>query len=85
MPKLLRRFTSFGHPSEIQAAIGVNHFDGSDGNKMVAMVAIATIMLRFALKLLLVLFIKRRSFVTSNSVCYSFHDEEINENAATFI
>ena len=43
------------------------------------------VMLRFALKLLLIFFIKRPSFVTSNSVCYSFHGKEINDNAATLI
>ena len=31
------------------------------------------------------IFIKRPSFVTSYSGCYSFHHEEINDNAATFI
>ena len=49
------------------------------------MVAMWTVMLRFALKLLLICFIKTPSFVTNNSVCYSFHGEEINDNAATFI
>ena len=42
-------------------------------------------MLRFPWKLLLIFFIKRPYFVRSNSVCYSFHGEEINDNAATFI
>ena len=42
-------------------------------------------MLRVLWKLLLLFFIKRPYFVWSNSVCYSFHGEEINDNAATFI
>ena len=49
------------------------------------MVAMRAVMLHFALKLLLISFIKRPSFVTSNSVCYSFHSEEVNDNAATII
>ena len=35
--------------------------------------------------LLLIFFIKRPSFVTSNSVFYSFQGKELNYNAATFI
>ena len=49
------------------------------------MIAMRVAMLRFALKLLLIFFIKGSSFVASNSVCYSFHGEEVNDNAATFI
>ena len=49
------------------------------------MVAMRVVMLHFVLKLLLIFFIKRLFFVTSNSVCYSLHGEEINENAPTFI
>ena len=49
------------------------------------MVLMWRVMLRFVLKLLLIFFIKRQFFVTSNSVCYSFQDEDINDNAATFI
>ena len=49
------------------------------------MVVMREVMLRFALKLLLIFFIKRPSFVTNNSVCYCFHSEEVNDNAGTFI
>ena len=43
------------------------------------------VIIRFALKLILIFFIKRPSFVTSNSLSYSFHGEEVNDNAAAFI
>ena len=46
------------------------------------MVVMRAVMLRFALKFLLISFIKRPSFVTSYSVCYSFDGKEVNVNAA---
>ena len=49
------------------------------------MVAMRTLMLRFALIFLLMFIIQGPSFMTSNSVCNNFHAEEVNGNAATFI
>ena len=49
------------------------------------MAVMRAVMLLFSLKLILIFFIKRPSFKTSNSVCYSFHSEEVNDKTATFI
>ena len=48
-------------------------------------VAMRAVMFRSVLILLLIFFIKRPSFVTSDSVFYSFQGKELNYNAATFI
>lgn len=51
---------------------------------MFLMMATGTVMLRLALKLLLVFLIRKPSLVSASSSCYSFYGEEVKDLTSTY-